>query len=142
MHIKINLNELLQNLQNLNFQQASDDRLVELLFHINLVEDAEQNLSSKLDRHNQSLISQIKELSIPLRKELEARGLESTNVLQVINDNPDLIVESFFEMPLMQFIDLYENLQLEAKEDPDCEPLYQMAAEVLQQRIRQPSMPS
>ncbi len=135
MFIKINLDALLQTLQNLDVQQVTDEILVELATYIYFVKEAEKQLPPDTSEHDKKLISQIKELSIQVQNELNARGIPDVNISRFLDENPEIISEVFYEMPILQFIDLYNQLQQSAAADPDYDSVYQLASEIMAIRL-------
>ena len=142
MIVQIDLQDLLQQLQILDIDKASCENLLEFSMKLDIVNASLQQFPQDFPPDMRQLVDQIIAYLEPIKNEILARGFCPVNVINLIDEDPELLAEALTEMPLMQFLDLYSQLQKDAKTDADCRPMYQLASKVLQQRIGKGGMPS
>jgi len=139
MKVTIDLQAMLATLQALDIANADIDDLLQLSMKLGFIENALQNGAQCQNYFD--LITSVLTYAAPIRQELRSRGVNYTTLDSVLDSNPEILGKAIAMMSPEKLAELYSSLQANIQDDPEALPLYELVAEMLQQRTNG-NMPS
>ena len=139
MKVTIDLQAMLATLQALDIANADIDDLLQLSMKLGFIENALQNGAQCQNYFD--LITSVLTYAASIRQELRSRGINYTTLDSVLDSNPEILGKAIAMMSPEKLAELYSSLQANIQDDPEALPLYELVAEMLQQRTNS-NMPS